>query len=65
MCAQGLERSRDKAASVASLKKAWACVSAMHAEHSKHEDEIIFKAYEQLFPSVTAQASAEHEQVSN
>jgi hypothetical protein len=46
----------------AGLASNWRLFQLMHAEHSRHEDDIIFKAYDDWFPGVAQVYHTEHEE---
>ncbi|PNH09480.1 Glutaredoxin-C6 [Tetrabaena socialis] len=43
-----------------SLRATWEGVHLMHEEHGRHEDEVIFKAYNEFFPRLTKDADEQH-----
>ncbi|KXZ47349.1 hypothetical protein GPECTOR_36g72 [Gonium pectorale] len=48
-------------ASLASLRATWAAVSMAHLEHGRHEDDVIFKTYNEFFPALTHEADVQHQ----
>ena len=46
----------------AACREHWRLMSLMHEEHSKHEDMVIFKAYNDIFPFVARPYNSDHEE---
>ncbi|KAG2497195.1 hypothetical protein HYH03_004784 [Edaphochlamys debaryana] len=51
------------ATALATLRSLWAGVLMMHTEHGRHEDEIIFRTYNEFFPNLTHDADHQHHEL--
>jgi hypothetical protein len=61
-CAEEVAAGSDSTgAAITELCEQWRMFKLAHDEHSKHEDAVIFKAFDDMFPGVAQQYHLEHE----